>query len=838
MSSANERAAIIRLGDEFKDQRKKTFEFISSIASKVILLQPLGKGTLSPDDGDYRWHPDRFSVWDNQMQMVRASETPEFNIGCLFFDDKIDIDIDTDSAAVQAALDYYLADLPSSFQWGRKSKPRGHIAYLLRENLDRGAHARAIKALYDAPGMRIEVRGGQIKSNFFTLMPGSVHDTGELVKWDDGYDPSKTNPTGVDINDVLWRLRRASAAALIAEHVTEGNRHYFFMALAGMLVRMWKQAEDSGATENAMDRAMALDWFTLVRKLGGDEMHDTSRATSFESTWDKFLQSPTIPLKGGTELARLMGPEGHKIRNSVFRLLTEDDDYEAAEEALERFVLVKFPNAEFVDLDEFKPTNKVPDTLSEKAMMNAYTSIKIPFGGKPTPLPTFLRHSSQVQRATAIELRPERPERLYDVTYSEEEYGFEETMTFVNAWCGFLFKPWPVPVFAHDVEPFLDLVHEVLAGGDDERTDWILSWASDLFQDPGNKPGTLLAVTGPQGSGKTMFGEILGAIIGPAHYGKIGSIEDLTKEFNSRIHNKIFIQGDETGSSQRTALARDLKQLVTDDKQYVVFKGKEAIWVHNPARYYFTSNNSGDALRVEPGHERRYTIFESSAKYVGKMQHWENLVKWWGGQPGMSKVNLRKVLRFLTDYKYEKAVIRKAMQTAEKEEHQMNSLPPDVHWLISRIAEGYPFNVRYHTEPFQGYLAEKTSKGSMTFISPPPNTIDRTEWPNVVDLSCMTQDFLEWARLCGIRGSHNAASIQKLLTKINGSTLQRHRVTVRRDGTRDRPSVYSIPSADDLVYGLTKTYPSLKSQILAQLEYAKGQVIEDKAAPEDSEREF
>jgi hypothetical protein len=195
-------------------------------------------------------------------------------------------------------------------------------------------------------------------------------------------------------------------------------------------------------------------------------------------------------------------------------------------------------------------------------------------------------------------------------------------------------------------------------------------------------------------------------------------------------------------------------------------------------------------------------------------------------------------MRFLMDRKYEKEAIRRAMQTAEKLEHQMNSLPTDVHWLLTRITEGYPFAVKYHEEPFQGYVAEKTSKGAMTFISPPPNQVDRSIWPNVVDMACMTQDYLDWARMHNHKGVHNALSIHKLMTKIMGKSLQRHRVTINRNGAKDRPSVYSLPTAQEIVDGLIVLYPSLAGEIKQRVSEAPDVAIEDRKKPADKEREF
>lgn len=813
MSAALEAAEIIRAGDEFKQERQKTFDFATMASRPILPLEVLGKGTLCGEHTDSNWHPDKLTAWSNALQIDHLNKRPELNVGVLFGEQAFDIDIDSKDPMLLAALDHYLAPFPTPYKWGRSGKKRSHQAYILAEPFDRALHARAIQALAEDHSLRIEIRAGESKSNFYAVMPGSIHNTGELVVWDKGFDPRVTPAPLSDVRPLLIALRRAVAAALIARQCTvQGERHYLFLALTGMLVRMWRQAEDSGNPESAMNEDEAFEFFELVRALAGDD-DDGGRKQSFRKTWKKYCDDPNIPIAGGTSLARRItaqGADGNKIRNLLYKLLVDDEQFEVAEAALERFVMIRTPSAGILDLETLRPNLRVTGAMKSEDVSMLFTSMKVPFGDSFIPLPQFLKHSSQVVKATGLELRPDLPAReIFRVQFTEEEHGYHDESVWINAWVGFQYAPSPSVATEDDIRQFLDYVREIIADGKQDRFEWVMAWLADIFQDPANKPGTLLALTGPQGSGKTMLGEIIGKIIGDAHYGKIGSIEDLTKEFNSRVHYKLFVQADETGAGQKTAIARDLKELVTGQKQTIVYKGREGIPSNNPARYFFTSNESGHALKVEPGNERRYTILEVSGKRVGDLDFWQNFVDWWS-----TPKNLRAIHSYLKHYKYEKKLIRKALGTLEKRQHQMNAMPPVIQWALQRASEGHPLSPKTHVYSYQAYQAKMVKQGTQVRVSPAPDRVDRMEWPNLVELAALSDDFNDWLRSNNIRALQPANSVSKFFSELRGgSRMEYNSISALRDGIKVRPKLMRFPTRQEYIDGISRMFPSLEKEI-------------------------
>lgn len=831
MSTVHEVAAIIRAGDQFKEERIKTFKFAEMTGRPILPIEVLGKGTLGDEQTDLNWHPDKLSIWRNEIQIAALNNKQDLNVGVLFGDNVIDIDIDSTDDKLLAALNHYLGRFPTPYKWGREGKPLSHIAYALLDPFDRALHARAIKALAEFEELKVELRGGDSRSNFFAVMPGSIHSTGQLIKWDKQFDPGVTVAPILDVVPILTALRRAVSAALYARYAIEGSRHSYFLALTGTFVRMWKQAEDSERPETAMNQEEALEQFHLIQKLSGDTDH---RDKSFNETWRKFMDDPTIPISGGTKLAELIskaGGNGPAVRNLGYKLLVDDDGFEQAEAAIERFVMLRTPSAGVLDLETLKPHIRITGAMKDTDLSMLFTSMKIPFGDKTIPLPAFLKHSSQVTKATGLELRPDMPPRtIFKIERNREEHGYDDESIWVNAWTGFQYWPSEGAVSDSDVQPFLDYMLEVISNNDQERNRWVMSWIADIFQDPANKPGTLLVLTGPQGSGKTMLGEIIGKIIGDAHYGKIGSIEDLTKEFNSRVHYKLFVQADETASTQKTAIARDLKELVTGSYQTIVYKGKEGLASFNPARYFFTSNNSDDALRVEAGNERRYTIFETSGVRVGDQAYWDKFATWWA-----QGKTLRALHRYFRDYKYDKSLIRRALGTDEKKQHQMNAMPPVIQWALQRADEGYPIAAENHQHSYQAYRADMVKTGVRTQVSPAPNRVDRMEWPNLVELQALTDDFHLWLKNANIRQMQPNTAVSKFLSEVRGGgRMEYNSITALRDGVKIRPKLMRFPTRQEYIDGIARMFPSLKDEIFARTEAAE----ELEVTGEDDSGEF
>jgi hypothetical protein len=87
-----------------------------------------------------------------------------------------------------------------------------------------------------------------------TVVPGSMHPSGEMIRWESGRGP---DPTRVKTEDLVRAGERTAAAVLLARYwPAEGSRNVAFLALAGMLARTGWTQEDAAALARAIYRVL------------------------------------------------------------------------------------------------------------------------------------------------------------------------------------------------------------------------------------------------------------------------------------------------------------------------------------------------------------------------------------------------------------------------------------------------------------------------------------------------------------------------------------------------------------------------------------------------------
>jgi len=167
------------------------------------------------------------------------SEVPQ-NIGVLLGDKSGSADVDCDCPEAITAARELLPETGLIF--GRQSKPFSHFFY----HSDPPVRTTQFRDPLDA-SMLVELRGlssdGSI--GLQTIVPPSVHESGEPVRFEPGFDGL---PANIDSEVLASAVSRVAAAALLARHwPTKGSRHRAFLALAGMLARAEWGAEDAKA---------------------------------------------------------------------------------------------------------------------------------------------------------------------------------------------------------------------------------------------------------------------------------------------------------------------------------------------------------------------------------------------------------------------------------------------------------------------------------------------------------------------------------------------------------------------------------------------------------------
>jgi P4 family phage/plasmid primase-like protien len=201
----------------------------------------IGKG-FSPVPVPYRSKGPNLDGWQKlQLSAETASryfsDSPQ-NVGILLGDKFGSTDVDCDCPEAIAAARELLPETGLIF--GRQSKPFSHYLY----RTDPPVRTQQFHDPLDHATI-IELRGlssdGSI--GLQTVVPPSVHETGEQVRFEQGFDGM---PANIDADVLVSAVRKVAAAALLALHwPTTGSRHRAFLALAGVLARGEWSIEDA-----------------------------------------------------------------------------------------------------------------------------------------------------------------------------------------------------------------------------------------------------------------------------------------------------------------------------------------------------------------------------------------------------------------------------------------------------------------------------------------------------------------------------------------------------------------------------------------------------------------
>jgi len=138
-------------------------------------------------------------------------------------------------------------------------------------------------------------------------------------------------------------------------------------------------------------------------------------------------------------------------------------------------------------------------------------------------------------------------------------------------------------------------------------------WIASIIQRPNIKTKVApILFSKTHGSGKNTIVEGMIRIFGKSNSGVVESIEDITKNFNAHLCNKLFIYGDEINANAKK-VADKLKQVITRTEQNLEKKNQDAIKVDDYTNWLFTTNNE-NCFKIEDGCRRLMMIACLEAK--------------------------------------------------------------------------------------------------------------------------------------------------------------------------------------------------------------------------------
>jgi Bifunctional DNA primase/polymerase, N-terminal/Family of unknown function (DUF5906)/Primase C terminal 2 (PriCT-2) len=160
---------------------------------------------------------------------------------------------------------------------------------------------------------------------------------------------------------------------------------------------------------------------------------------------------------------------------------------------------------------------------------------------------------------------------------------------------------------------FLRHLKEIVCSGDEERALWIMNRLAYMIQFGDTIIPTALAITGDQGSGKSMLGEYVGEVLGELNYKYLHDGDALASRFSEEMVGKFLIVADEAIFSGDPKLRNKLKSLISSKTLRDEGKGKAAKEAQN-VMFLIALSNEEEPIAVERG-DRRWTVMKTDNKF-------------------------------------------------------------------------------------------------------------------------------------------------------------------------------------------------------------------------------
>jgi len=208
---------------------------------------------------------------------------------------------------------------------------------------------------------------------------------------------------------------------------------------------------------------------------------------------------------------------------------------------------------------------------------------------------------------------------VFDPANKQMEAG--ETAQY-NAFTGFPCDDnTTIPIKEQDSD-FIKLMKHLFTS--EKEFEYMKCWIAHIIQQPNKK--TLVApvlFSNAQGTGKNSFVDGIIALLGSTNCGQLTTIEDITKNFNAHLCNKLFIYGDEINANAKK-VADLLKAVISRPEQNLEKKMVDPIKVKDYSNYIFTTNNENN-FKIEIGDRRLYLVHcsEKSQTEISKASYAE-----------------------------------------------------------------------------------------------------------------------------------------------------------------------------------------------------------------------
>ena len=550
-------------------------------------------------------------------------------------------DVDLDCKEAMALAPSFLPKTNSIY--GRASKRRSHYLYYCGD-----ADPKSVIRLKDDHSCIVELRLGGSGKGAQSVMPGSLHTSGEQYEWD--VDGPIASASCAVLKVAITKI--AVGTILIRNWPARGSQHDAALVLGGFLARAGWNADD-------------VDHFvtTICTVHGEAELPDAHGRTARDSC-ERHAEGGQV--YGYPQMEETFGASAAKQIAKLVRYRREDQapsltDADALEDRIDEM------NEEYAYI--IAGTNVAVMTVEDGNIRLIQPSA---FVGWHKNRPAVQVGRKRQNIADYWISHPERREYRgieFDPSRSGGRAGY------YNTWRGFAVEPRE-----GDCSKFLAHIKSNVATNNDAHSNWIVGWFAQIFQEPDKKPGTSLVLRGKQGVGKTIVGKIIGSLIGTHHYLLVSEPRYITGQFNAHTASLLLLHADEAFWAGDKRSEGKLKSMITEDDHLVEYKRIDPIKIANHMRLFVTGNHE---WIIPAGlRERRFAVFDVGDGNIQDYAYFAAV------EDEMNNGGREALLHHFLNFDLTKVKLRIIPRTKALLDQQVQSSSPEDAWWYDMLTRG------------------------------------------------------------------------------------------------------------------------------------------------------
>ena len=295
------------------------------------------------------------------------------------------------------------------------------------------------------------------------------------------------------------------------------------------------------------------------------------------------------------------------------------DNYQAQKKYFEKFVCkVLLPEPQFIYIEGVKDFGNKAYIFTENQISTAFRHIKT----------EHLKGSGENARIEDVPFTLDWINdcniRVYNrvdfVPVNDVDVGEQKDKTIFNLFAGY--NPKVKSAYTKEnkekiLKPFMDLGRE-LSGGVEKDFLYFLKFIAHMIQKPNEKIPICFIFKGKQGTGKSMFINAIGNLIGQEHYISSSNPKDFFGDYAEGFYHKLLVNMNECEGKDTFDFEGKIKSFISEDRITINPKNVRPTEINNLARVIISTNKPNPIpIDVKSG-DRRYVVYQTTDFFLDK----------------------------------------------------------------------------------------------------------------------------------------------------------------------------------------------------------------------------